>query len=210
VKLLKYLGLACGALLLAQLIVRVYLFFRPRITPALVRPVLDSRWRKRYRDPAGTLAPLCLHAGEIALEIGGGTGVFTCAAARQVGATGRLLSIELQRPMIRSLIRRIQQCGASNVAVQQADARQLPFRDESIDAAFLIAVLPMIPDRVGALRETRRVLKPDGRLLISEEVIAPEYVPPRITISWARRAGFVPVATTRGRWAYAVVFKRPA
>lgn len=209
VKLLKYLGLACGALLFAQVIIRVYLFFRPRITPALARPLLDSCWRRRYRDPAHTLAPLHLREGQVALEIGGGTGVFTCEAARQVGARGRLLSIELQRPMIRSLVRRIRQCGASNVAIQQADAQRLPFRDGSMDAAFMIAVLPMIADRVGALRETRRVLKADGRLLISEEVIAPEYVPPRITISWARRAGFVPVATTQSVWAYTIVFEQP-
>jgi ubiquinone/menaquinone biosynthesis C-methylase UbiE len=208
VKLLKYLALACGGLLLLQLLVRVYLFFRPMVTPASVRPLLDSGWRRRYRDPQRTLAPLRLIDGETVLEIGGGTGLFTCEAARQVGVSGRVLSIELQRPMIQSLVQRIRRHGVLNIDVQQADGQRLPFGDQCVDAIFMIAVLPMIPDRVGALREARRVLKPGGRLLISEELIAPEYVPPRITDGWARQAGFAPVATTHGFWAYAIVFER--
>lgn len=205
-KLFKYLALACGGLLLLQLLVRIYLFFRPMITPTTVRPLLDSGWRRRYRDPQRTLAPLRLAAGQTVLEIGGGTGVFTCEAARQTGASGRVMTIDLQRAMLQALARRARRSSHTNIGISQADAQRLPVASQSADAIFMIAVLPMIPDRVGALREARRVLKPTGRLLISEEIIAPEYVPPRITIDWARKAGFTPVETTRGFWAYTIIF----
>ena len=58
--------------------------------------------------------------------------------------------------------------GLANVVPTQGDATELPYEDDSIDAVVLTAVLGEIPDPVAALREIRRVLKPDGRLVVGE------------------------------------------
>ncbi|HEY6145392.1 MAG TPA: class I SAM-dependent methyltransferase, partial [Solirubrobacterales bacterium] len=58
--------------------------------------------------------------------------------------------------------------GLTNLVPTQGDAAQLPYEDASIDAVVLTAVLGEIPDTAAALREIRRVLKPDGRLVVGE------------------------------------------
>ena len=206
---LKRIRFVLGGLLLAQALVRVYLYLRPKITPPSLKFLLDSRIREWYRDPPTTLAPLGLRPGQIVLEVGGGTGFFTIAAAQQIGPNGLLLSIELQRGMLSALQRRVRFANLRTISVEQADAMALPFADESIDAALMIAVLPMVPRKQQVLRELRRVLKPGARLLISEEVIAPEYVPPLITRRWARRAEFEIVTQDPGFWSYSVLCRKP-
>ncbi|WP_026370814.1 class I SAM-dependent methyltransferase [Kallotenue papyrolyticum] len=206
-KLLKRAGLGLAGLLLLQAAARLYLFFRPHITPPAVHGLLESRWRRRYRDPARTLAPLQARPGQTLLEIGGGTGLFSGAAVQQVVPGGRVISIDRQRPMLERLRRRTAGLPPDALHLHLADARALPLRDRSVDAAFMIAVLPMIPDRVGALREVRRVLKPGGCLLVSEELMAPEYVPPAITLRWARRAGFALHRRQPGFWSYSLLLQ---
>jgi ubiquinone/menaquinone biosynthesis C-methylase UbiE len=65
----------------------------------------------------------------------------------------------------------------------------------------------MLPDKQRALRELRRVLKPDGLLLVSEELIEPEYVPVGVTRRWCTQAGFQQVAVHRELFFYVLVFR---
>ena len=58
--------------------------------------------------------------------------------------------------------------GLTNLAPTQGDATRLPHEDASVDAVILTAVLGEIPDAAAALREIRRVLKPEGRLVVGE------------------------------------------
>jgi ubiquinone/menaquinone biosynthesis C-methylase UbiE len=197
------------ALLLAQLLVRIYIQLRPLPTPPFVSFLLTSSWRRRYRDPARTLAPLGLRAGIRVLELGPGVGVFTAEAARLVGRDGLLLCIDLQRGMLRPLLRLVRRAGLANVSVQAGDATALPLADGAIDLAYLIAVLPMLPDKRRALAELRRVLKPGGVLAVSEELIEPEYVPIGVTTRWCRRAGFIPRARYGNVWCYMLVCEAP-
>lgn len=205
---IKLLFRALGLLLVAQLAVRIYLQIWPKITPPAVHHLLDSRLRRLYREPERTLAPLQLQAGQRVLEIGGGTGLFTATAARLVRPDGHVISIEVQRGMLRHLIERTRAPGGDNILVQQADAAALPLPSESVDVVYLIAVLPMVPDKTQVLREIRRVLRPGGLLAVSEELLAPEYVSASVTTRWLRSAGFQVTTTRRERWCYMVLARR--
>ncbi len=205
---LRY-GLWTGiALVAANVLLRIYIWFRPTATPPLVAPLLMGRIRRRYRQPEQTLAPLCLHDGQLVLEIGAGTGLFTFAAAQQIAPHGTLVSLELQRAMLRTLVRRMGQRRPDNLVLLRADALALPLCDAACDAVLLIAVLPMVADKRQALREVWRVLCPGGLLLVSEELLAPEYVPAFVTRRWGRQAGLTPVQTCPGFWCYSVVFRK--
>lgn len=199
-----------GALLLIQAAVRIFLQIRPIPTPPRASFLLTGGWRLRYRDPARTLAPLRIRPGMRVLELGPGVGVFTAEAARLVGPGGRLLCVDLQMGMLRPLLRRVRQAGLANVSLHAGDAAALPLADSSIDLAYLIAVLPMLPDKQRALAELRRVLKPGGVLAVSEELPEPEYVPMRVTARWCRRAGFAPHTRRGNLWCYTLIFTRPA
>ena len=196
-----------GAIVLAKLVMSISIQLRPTPTPPIFSFLLTSAWRRRYRDPAVTLAPIGLRAGTRALELGPGVGAFTAEAARLVGDEGMLLCVDLQKGMLRPLQRLVRQAGLEHVSLQAADAAALPLADASIDLAFLIAVLPMLANRRRALAELRRVLKPGGVLAVSEELIEPEYVPAFITSRWCRRAGFTPLARSGNLWCYMLTFR---
>jgi ubiquinone/menaquinone biosynthesis C-methylase UbiE len=118
--------------------------------------------RERLRS---VLAP---QPGERVLEIGPGTGYYTLDLAEWVGAEGRVEIFDLQQEFLDHVSARAAERGLANIVATQGDATALPYEDASIDAVVLTAVLGEIPDPGGALREIRRVLKPDGRLVVGE------------------------------------------
>ena len=192
---------------LIKLAVQIYLQLRPHITPPAVGFILHSALRLRYRNVERTLAPVQLGNRLRVLEIGGGTGTFSIPLAKATAPDGSVDSIELQRGMIRQQQRRVRASGATNLRLYQADALALPFRDASFDRAVLIACLPMLPDKQRALAELRRALKAGGLLLVSEELVEPEYVPLAVTRAWCTKAGFELVSTHREGWFYTLVFR---
>jgi ubiquinone/menaquinone biosynthesis C-methylase UbiE len=106
--------------------------------------------------------------GETVLEIGPGTGYYTLDIAEWVGPEGRVEIFDLQQEFLDHTMRRAAERGLANVVPTQGDATALAYEDDSIDAVVLNAVLGEIPDPVAALREIRRVLRPNGRLLVGE------------------------------------------
>jgi len=116
--------------------------------------------------------------GERILEIGPGTGYYTLDIAEWVGDTGdgdpaaggsgAVEIFDLQQEFLDHTMRRAAEHGLPNVVPTQGDATALPYESGSMDAVVLIAVLGEIPDRAAALAEIRRVLKPNGRLVVGE------------------------------------------
>jgi ubiquinone/menaquinone biosynthesis C-methylase UbiE len=126
--------------------------------------------RERLRE---ALVP---RPGERLLEVGPGTGYYTLAVAEWLGPRGRLDVVDVQQEMLDHTMRRARERAIGNVFGAAADARELPYEPASFDGAFLVAVLGEIPDQEAALRELRRVLKPDGRIVVGELLVDPHVV----------------------------------
>jgi ubiquinone/menaquinone biosynthesis C-methylase UbiE len=106
--------------------------------------------------------------GERLLELGVGTGYYSCELAEWVAPDGTLELFDLQHKFLDHTMRAAADRGLANLNPTQGDATQLPYEDASIDGVILIAVLGEIPDRLAALREIRRVLNSEGRLVVGE------------------------------------------
>jgi ubiquinone/menaquinone biosynthesis C-methylase UbiE len=113
--------------------------------------------------------------GERLLEIGVGTGYYSCELAEWIAPGGTLELFDLQREFLDHVMRAADERKLKNLVPTQGDATALPYKDASIDAAVLTAVLGEIPDREAALREIRRVLKPNGRLVVGELLGDPHF-----------------------------------
>jgi ubiquinone/menaquinone biosynthesis C-methylase UbiE len=122
----------------------------PIITRERLRAVLSPQPRERL------------------LEIGVGTGYYSCELAEWIGPEGTLELFDLQREFLDHTLRAAGERGLDNLVATQGDATALPFEDAAVDAVILTAVLGEIPDSAAALREIRRVLKPGGRLVVGE------------------------------------------
>jgi ubiquinone/menaquinone biosynthesis C-methylase UbiE len=122
----------------------------PFITRARLREILDPR------------------PGERVLEVGPGTGYYALPVAGWLEPGGQLDILDVQQEMLDHTMRRAAEQGVENIVPTLADARSLPYPDGTFDAAYLVTVLGEIPDQGAALRELRRVLKPDGRIVVGE------------------------------------------
>jgi len=106
--------------------------------------------------------------GERLLELGVGTGYYSCELAEWVAPDGTLELFDLQQKFLDHTMRAASERGLANLMPTQGDATRLPYEDNSVDGAILTAVLGEIPDQAAALREIHRVLKPGGRLVVGE------------------------------------------
>ena len=117
--------------------------------------------RKRLLDA------LDLDPGDRVLEVGPGTGYYTFDMAAAL-PQGQVDIFDIQQQMLDHVMREANRRGVMNVAPSLGDAQRLPYGDDVFDAAVLVTVLGEIPDQEQALRETARVLKPGGRLVVGE------------------------------------------
>lgn len=115
-------------------------------------------------------------SGERMLEIGPGVGIHSVPVAAALAPAGLLDVLDLQQAMLDDVVKRAQADGVTNITPKQGDAQQLPYADGTFDGAYLVGVLGEIPDGDATLRELRRVLKPDGRLVVGEVAFDPDFV----------------------------------
>ena len=106
--------------------------------------------------------------GEHVLDVACGTGVLTRLVAISIGPRGRVVGLDLNPEML-AVARKITNSpfDATTIEWREGDACAIPFEDETFDIVFCEFGLMSITDRVAALKETRRVLRPGGRLTIS-------------------------------------------
>lgn len=179
-----------GWIVLVQTVGRLVRKLYPFPMPAFAAQMLDTPLRRLVTDPAVILERVGIQPGMRVLELGPGPGFFTPEAAQRVGPAGKLECVDIEPALVEKLQTKVRRLGLDNVEARVGDARALPFDDGAFDVVFLITVLAEIPDRVGALREIRRVLKPDGRLSVTEFLPDPDYPLQRTVIRWAEAAGF--------------------
>jgi ubiquinone/menaquinone biosynthesis C-methylase UbiE len=115
-------------------------------------------WVRRLVDVAA------LQPAEHILDVACGTGFVARLAAQRLGANGRVVGIDLNAKMIEAARAASDRDASTTIEWRVGDAAALPFEDGAFDAILCQQGLQFFPDRVQALREMRRVLRPGGRL----------------------------------------------
>jgi len=154
-----------------------------------------------------TLERAQVEPGATVLEVGPGTGYFSVEASRMIGGGGRLLCLDIQRPMLAELAEHLREAGVINADLLLGNATRLPLADDSVDTAYLVAVLGEVPDRPQALWELRRVLRRGGVLSITETLTDPDYQLEDSVRDVCRAVGFEPLEHTRGLLGYTMTFR---
>jgi ubiquinone/menaquinone biosynthesis C-methylase UbiE len=152
---------------------------------------------------------LALSGGERVLEIGPGTGYYTPELALWV-REGTVEILDIQSEMLDHTMRKVKALGITNVSAWLADAGvELPYPDQSVDAAVMVTVFGEIPDGDAALKEIRRVLKPGGRLVIGSIAIGdPHFEGLSSLRQRVERAGMYPVGSVGPPFAYFANFRK--
>ena len=126
----------------------------PEIYAEHLVPAVFAPWAPVLLDAAA------VGIGHTVLDVACGTGVVAAAAAERVGPSGAVTGVDINPGMIAVAAR------TQGVRWAQADSARLPFPDGGFDRVLCQAGLQFVPDRLGALREMRRVLRPGGRVAL--------------------------------------------
>ncbi len=138
-----------------------------------------------------------LQAGEVVLDLGSGGGLDAFLAAREVGEHGRVIGVDMTPAMMSKARHNAEQAGFHNVEFRLGEIEHLPVADCSVDVIMSNCVINLSPDKAQVFHETYRVLRPGGRLAISDVVATaelPEEAKADSRLHACCVAGAVPVA----------------
>jgi len=131
-----------------------------------------------------------LKPGETVLDLGSGAGFDCFLASRSVGASGRVIGVDMTGEMLAKARTNAAKAGTTNVEFRLGQIENLPVADDSVDAVISNCVINLSPDKPAVFRETFRVLKPGGRVAVAD-IVRTADLPPEVATDLAALCGCV-------------------
>ncbi|MHB9030424.1 MAG: arsenite methyltransferase [Candidatus Latescibacterota bacterium] len=140
-----------------------------------------------------------LREGETVLDLGSGAGIDCFIAARAVGPAGRVIGVDMTPEMVEKARANTEKGGYVNVEFRLGEIENLPVEDGSVDAIISNCVINLSPEKDRVFAESFRVLKPGGRLMVSDIVLTAP-LPERLKQSMTAYAACVSGAELKDRY----------
>lgn len=138
------------------------------ICPMFMARPLDSRLRRRFQNPREILAPH-VREGMTVLDFGCGPGFLTLEAARLVGETGRVIAVDLQRPMLELIRGKMQGSGLEpRITLHQCQTERIGLDNVAVDFAVAMYVVHEVPCPQRVIAQLADLVRPGGRMLVAE------------------------------------------
>ena len=134
------------------------------------------------------LAIASLQQGQTVLDLGSGAGFDCFLAARAVGASGKVIGVDMTHEMLAKARENAKKNGFSNVEFRLGEIEALPVADETVDVIISNCVINLSPEKKRVFTEAYRVLKPGGRLAVAD-MVATAILPDEIRKDWAAYTG---------------------
>lgn len=141
--------------------------------------------------------------GEVVLDLGSGAGIDCFIASAKTGDKGKVIGVDMTPAMIERAQKNAEKGGYHNVEFRLGEIENLPVKDNEVDLIISNCVINLVPDKLQAFKEMRRVLKPGGRIMISDIVLEGK-LPDSLTDSIAAHSACISGAVLKDEYLGAI------